>query len=245
MTRAGFSLLIGWLTEGSGGEIPGSGQGFEGEAAKRGRMAVMQVVNNHLQFESKLCFSPLLHFSQTFPVTTSNTTVIKPQYWEESAGEINASLIPQGGSAAYTDARAFNAAQGSLKLGAAPLLDTLKQEAERVLREEANSDPHAFASLTTDILLLRPSLAPGLLEPAASELLPHPPSFRTVDVKREVERVKDARRRIRLDPTHLTPQARNMNTSGPQVAMARARSLPSICAYTLHDTSDKYVRLTP
>ena len=53
MTKAGFSLLIGWLTEGFGGETPGAGQGFEGEAAKRGRMAVMQVVNNHLQFDSK------------------------------------------------------------------------------------------------------------------------------------------------------------------------------------------------
>jgi transcription initiation factor TFIID subunit 5 len=155
----------------------------------------------------------------------------------------NASLIPQGASTSYTDATTFNAAQGPLKLGAAPLDESLKLEAERVLREEANNDPHAIASLTTDILLLRPTLFPGLVEPATSEVLPQPPSFRSVDIRREVERVKDARKRIRLDPSHLTPQARNMNSSGPQVAMARARSLPSICTYTLHDTSDRYVFL--
>lgn len=57
MTKSGFSLLIGWLTEGLGGEAPGAGSGFEGEAAKRGRMAVMQVVNNHLQFDSMLISS--------------------------------------------------------------------------------------------------------------------------------------------------------------------------------------------
>jgi transcription initiation factor TFIID subunit 5 len=176
---------------------------------------------------------------ESFSVTTSHSTAIKSQYWQEAAVLTNASLIPQGTNTAYTDAVTFNVAQGPLKLGAAPLDDGLKQEAERVLREEANNDPHAIASLTTDILLLRPALAPGLAEPTAADLLPQPLTFRTVDVKREVERVKDARKRIRLDPAHLTSQARNMNVSGPQVAMARARSLPSICAYTLHDTSDR------
>ncbi len=53
MSRSGFSLLLGWLTEGFGGESFGSGGGFTGEKGKRGRAAVMRVVNNHLRFDGK------------------------------------------------------------------------------------------------------------------------------------------------------------------------------------------------
>lgn len=53
MSRSGFGLLIGWLTEGTGGEAPGIGHGFAGERGRRGRAAVMRVVNNHVQFEGE------------------------------------------------------------------------------------------------------------------------------------------------------------------------------------------------
>jgi transcription initiation factor TFIID subunit 5 len=51
MSRSGFSLLVGWLTEGVGGEPFGAGSGFSGEQGKRGRASVMRVVNNHLRFD--------------------------------------------------------------------------------------------------------------------------------------------------------------------------------------------------
>lgn len=51
MSKSGFSLLVGWLTEGMGGEASGSGEGFSGEKGKRGRAAIMRVVNNHLRFD--------------------------------------------------------------------------------------------------------------------------------------------------------------------------------------------------
>ena len=53
MTRSGFALLLGWLTEGIGGEAPGAGDGFFGEKGRRGRAAVMRVVNNHLRFDGE------------------------------------------------------------------------------------------------------------------------------------------------------------------------------------------------
>lgn len=53
MSRSGFSLLVGWLTEGIGGEAPGVGESFSGEKGRRGRAAVMRVVNNHLQFDGR------------------------------------------------------------------------------------------------------------------------------------------------------------------------------------------------
>jgi hypothetical protein len=55
MSRSGFALLLGWLTEGVGGEAPGAGDGFLGEKGRRGRAAVLRVVNNHLKFDGKYC----------------------------------------------------------------------------------------------------------------------------------------------------------------------------------------------
>ena len=53
MSRSGLSLLIGWLTEGFSGEGTGTGIGFSGETGKRGRSAILGVVNNHLRFDGK------------------------------------------------------------------------------------------------------------------------------------------------------------------------------------------------
>lgn len=53
MSRSGFSLLVGWLTEGVGGAAFGAGDGFSGEMGKKGRAAVMRVVNNHLRFDGE------------------------------------------------------------------------------------------------------------------------------------------------------------------------------------------------
>ena len=59
MSRSGSSLLVGWLTEGVGGEPFGAGEGFTGERGKRGRAAVMKVVNNHLRFDGNSGFRHL------------------------------------------------------------------------------------------------------------------------------------------------------------------------------------------
>ena len=70
MSRSGFNLLVGWLTEGMGGEGLGVGLGFSGEKGKRGRSAVMRVVNNHLRFDGNCisqCVIPisLVHSQQS------------------------------------------------------------------------------------------------------------------------------------------------------------------------------------
>ena len=134
-----------------------------------------------------------------------------------------------------SDASAFNAAKGELKLGPAPTSEELRTETERTLREQSLIDHDPGAQY--DLHFARPAPPPGLVSPALSDLPPHPPSFKTVDVKREVEKVRDARKRIRFDPTALSPTAAN----GPQGAIARARALPSVCAYTFHDVGEGYV----
>jgi transcription initiation factor TFIID subunit 5 len=235
MSRSGFSLLVGWLTEGVGGEPFGAGGGFSGEQGKRGRASVMRVVNNHLRFDGN---STALRFrylySHKYAVTSSNPTSVSPHAWEESTGLLS-SLIPQpNGSTSLSSAQSFNVSKGELKLGPAPIPEDLRAEAERVLREQAmvERDPSA----PYDIQFPRPATLPGMLAPSESDLLPHPVTFKTMDVEREVNNVRDARKRIRLEPSVLG----NIDINSPQASTLKSRALPSICAYTLHDVAEGY-----
>ncbi|CAE6432688.1 unnamed protein product [Rhizoctonia solani] len=213
MTRSGFGLLLGWLTEGMGGEAPGAGEGFGGDRSRRARMAVMHVINAHLQFD----------------LTTAAATSVSPLTLEESTGLIS-SLIPTPPNADGASSRtsAFHMAQNPLKLGPAPLSQPLQEETERILNEEGVQQ--------------RPvTSVPGLISPSQGDLLPQPPTFRMADVKREVEKVRDARKRIRLDPNVLGPDAGEIVGIGGVErfsAAQRSGALPSVCAFTVHDAMD-------
>jgi transcription initiation factor TFIID subunit 5 len=165
-------------------------------------------------------------------VTTSNPTVVAANAWEESTGLLSP-LIPQanGSTSKVTNPVAFNLSKGDLKLGPAPISEDLRAETERVLREQAMLERDPTGQF--DQQLIRTS-QPGLVSPTESEMLPHPPSFKTADVEREVFAARDARRRIKLEPSLLT----NIDFSSPQAATLKARALPSICAYTLHDVPE-------
>lgn len=218
MSRSGFNLLVGWLTEGIGGEGAGVGEGFSGDKGKRGRAAVMRVVNNHLRFD----------------VTSTNTALVSPHSWEESTGLLS-SLVPPPSSSSTAnkkanDAVTFNASKGGLKLGPIPPDENLQNETERILKEQSTT-----GTLTVEeTQLLRPSAPKDLVAPQASDMLPLPTTFKTVDIKREVERVRDARKRMRLDPSALGSD-KDSSTHGPGT---KIKALPSICAYTLYDVGD-------
>lgn len=129
-----------------------------------------------------------------------------------------------------SDPSAFNTAAGELRLGPAPIDEALQTEAEHMLRDDMQEDGD-----------IQPATPSGLTRPQPSDMPPLPPSFRTMDIKREVERVRDARKRIRLEPS-LLPMDKDADSA--QAAMARARALPSICAYTLYDVGDGYAIIT-
>jgi transcription initiation factor TFIID subunit 5 len=168
-------------------------------------------------------------------VTSTNPTAISPHAWEESTGLLS-SVIPSISGTGHTSAQAYNKSRGELKLGLAPLSEELKSEVEQVLNQQAFLDRDANGGVT-DLQTIRNEMAQGLISPAEGDLLPHPPLFKTEDVKREVERVRDIRKRIRLDPSALY----NLDANSPESSAARARALPSICAYTLHDCPGGYI----
>jgi len=154
--------------------------------------------------------------------------------FEDSTGLLS-SLISQsnGASTPFSNPQAFNSAAGELKLGPAPISEELRAEAEKSLREQAMMDRDPTAQY--DNQLIRPTAVAGVVSPTTADLLPHPQTYKTVDVRREVEKVRDARKRIRLDPTALS--ATDGSTQG---AAACRPSLPSVCAYTLHDVHEGF-----
>ncbi|ETS61996.1 hypothetical protein PaG_03549 [Moesziomyces aphidis] len=111
--------------------------------------------------------------------------------------------------------------------------------------------PSGAAAAATEVKLAGatgPDFSAGLLAAGIDDLPPQAPTFRTVDVKREVQRIRDARKRIRLDPSLATSGATTF-TSGVRDAAgnalgeaganaARVAALPSVCAYTFHDADD-------
>lgn len=172
------------------------------------------------------------HVFTSDPVTSSNPTTVPPHAWEETTGLLS-SLIPQtsGSKVSLTNPQAFNLGKGALKLGPAPMSEELRTETERVLREQAMMDRDFTGH---EVSLARPLPTQGVMIPTESDLLPRPPTFKTVDVEREVNIVRDARKRIRLEPSVLA----NIDPSSTQANALRARALPSICAYTLHDVAE-------
>jgi len=58
LSKSGKDLLLGWLTDGVGGEDMGSGAGIiGGERAKAGRDQVLKVINNCLEFHGETSIS--------------------------------------------------------------------------------------------------------------------------------------------------------------------------------------------
>jgi transcription initiation factor TFIID subunit 5 len=174
-------------------------------------------------------------------VTASNSTSIAAHAWEESTGLLSALTQVNGMSdtSRAMDPQAFNASRGDLKLGPSPVNDALRQEADRRLREQQMNgfDPELSGGPQYDLPFPFGVMPAGVVAPSANELLPRPPQFRTVDVQREMDRVRDARKRIKLDPSSLSGDI-DIHGFDKQSTAARAKALPSICAYTLHDAAD-------
>ncbi|EGG05088.1 uncharacterized protein MELLADRAFT_88159 [Melampsora larici-populina 98AG31] len=70
-----------------------------------------------------------------------------------------------------------------------------------------------------------------MIEPTKHDLLPYPIHFRTLDLKREVELVREARKRIRLGPEAFNSDGQPNNQKKTETEVWK----PSVCAFTIHD----------
>lgn len=177
-----------------------------------------------------------------FKVTTASSTEVPSSAWTENTGLISA-LIPseREKAAALPSPVVFNKERGPLKLGPAPLPDGLADEATRLLKEEGDADVLMGDGTTAKQRRLGAlSNDPPLVSPELSELPPRPVLFKSIEVKKEVERLRDVRKRIRLEPGPLTASDAELGLDRAAL-FTRSGALPSVCAYTFHDAGDGYV----
>jgi transcription initiation factor TFIID subunit 5 len=255
MTRRGWSLLLGWLQGGSTGTSLGTGdQGTEkgrekmlGIINERVRIDVVnpksaQAVNYHnrLLANGGIALEGGLESELEITPTTTTTTA--------KNGEKDSSNTTSTSTTMVRSTSGDDTALEPLKLGMMPMDPKLEKEVQRSLISQGistsasnndSSDASASASVqtpTTDV--------------QSSDLPPYPPSFRTIDVKREVEKVREARKRIKLGPP--PQQQRASAAKGGEkgeadkealMQVVRGQSgtkwnLPSVCMFTLHDTGD-------
>jgi transcription initiation factor TFIID subunit 5 len=86
---------------------------------------------------------------------------------------------------------------------------------------------------------------PELISPFPADLPPYPSTLRTIDVMREVEKVREARKRIRLGAEAYAPgavesqliRADGRKVNGQDAASQAAK--PSVCLFTVHDAGDR------
>ena len=120
----------------------------------------------------------------------------------------------------------------------------LEKEVQRALQTEGLADGAAqavTARTNGDTVMSDGTAAAGLVPVHQSDLPPYPPSFRTVDVQREVEKVREARRRIKLGQLSNAEAAKKAAGTLTRSASQAKYNLPSVCMFTLHDTTDTWV----
>lgn len=236
MTRRGWSLLLGWLQGGSQGLLGHTTQA--GEQAERGREKMLGIINERVRVD-----------------------VVDPKLAP------SARLLSGGGleSELATDATAGPSASSApsalpppLKLGPMPIDPKLSKEVARTLQAQGIAKTQAEAEMQVENAATSsasaststgagestgPSYAIPPVNPA--DLPPYPPSFRTIDVKREVEKIKEARKRLKLGPVASSSNSQiggadgKLSVSALNPAASQAKyNLPSVCMFTLHDTAD-------
>ena len=263
MTRRGWSLLLGWLQGGvsgmglSGSIGAGAAASAHSEIAERGREKMLGIINERVRVD---VVDPKF---QALQAAASGDRLVEGGLESELAIDIPISDAVGTGqnSTGNISSSSISVPQTPLKLGSMPADPKLQKEVHRVLQAEGISssiptgsasalllngtsgdsnmkdadvtvDPlHSiFVSSTQDTLPLPPLLS--------TDLPPYPPSFRTIDVRREVEKVREARKRIKLGPLENYQVTKQMTaTSLTSVNQARY-SLPSVCMFTVHDTGD-------
>lgn len=179
-------------------------------------------------------------------VTAASSTEVPPSTWEKNIGLLS-SLIPNDSDRSQNTTTlspvvpspiAYNTARGALKLGMAPLQDNLAEETKRAMKEDQDFDATmadgADGAMSAKARRAAAANEPILVAPSASDLPPRPILFKSIDVKREVEKIRDVRKRIRLEPASLTAADAELGLDRPAL-FAKAGAMPSICAYTFHD----------
>ncbi|KAK4054227.1 Transcription initiation factor TFIID subunit 5 [Microbotryomycetes sp. JL201] len=218
LSERGWGLLLGWL---QGGGLAGSIEGTDA----RGRDRVLAIINERVKVDA-------------IPGPPSRTPT-----------EFGLSSDVQNRRAARS--------HSDLKLGPAPVDPRLAKEVARTVSDDkdaratstldgsaADGDVKSVDMANGDVAMTGPNGLPELVSPFPAELPPYPTALRTIDVMREVEKVREARKRIKLGAEAYDPTASGAaavlpgaDDKGKTVGAAK----PSVCLFTVHDAGDRQV----
>lgn len=264
MTATVFSLLLGWLTDG-GGPVGGAGaaEGVadegRGDRDKRAREAMLRIINERCRVQV-IEMQPQ-ELTPAFLEEGTGLTGVGPSF----SANIRSRRYPALQASVVSDKDAvqeYNSAAAGprLKLGPTiPLSEKLQSEVEKEVRDLDRQE--GLISKEEDVEHSKEteeSSTGDVLQPTYADLPPQAPVYRTVDVQREVSRLRDARKALRFDLSLNTTTAggalgatsqapafmsgvrdASFNALGEEGAhAARVTALPSVCAYTYHDAAD-------
>ena len=256
MTRRGWSLLLGWLQGGpsgmglSGAIGAGAAASANSEVVERGREKMLGIINERVRVD---VVDPK---KQALQAAASGGKLVEGGLESELAVDVPQVASPVIGQASNPSmSSSTSVPQTPLKLGPMPADPKLDKEVQRVLQAERTATPQLVASTSTlvtngtseDSNIQSTSTSTSAFQetPLApvlpSDLPPYPPSFRTIDVKREVEKVREARKRIKLGPLGNDQAATQITATSPSGGSQAKYSLPSVCMFSFHDTGDTYV----
>ncbi|GAA6062685.1 hypothetical protein JCM10212_002508 [Sporobolomyces blumeae] len=270
LSERGWGLVLGWL---QGGGLAGSVEGTEG----RGRDRVLAIINERVKVDA-VPGPPLPSSARTHGLATEYTSLrsnglpppaqlshgsAPPASSSTDASSTPSDLAPLKLGPAPLNAplekevkrqlgdleKDFSAPATSLGGGGGGVV-SMDFTSSNGTGEEGGSqgkdDP------TTSTTKEDPTIdLPPLISPFPADLPPYPGSLRTIDVQREVELVREARKRIRLGAEAYYPQENQAgqvstltaaaagadpNTAGSRTAKTVGK--PSVCLFTIHDAGD-------
>ncbi|KDE06754.1 hypothetical protein MVLG_02950 [Microbotryum lychnidis-dioicae p1A1 Lamole] len=231
LSERGWGLLLGWL---QGGGLALSLEGTE----SRGRDRVLAIINERVKVDA-------------MPGPPSKTPT------------------GYGLLSDFAGKEPSSKALDPLKLGPAPVDPNLEREVARQVKDDAAQDamdtstPSANGingSTSTSEAKVGAGSTPHvidfadasphaenlpLINPVPSDMLPMPQTLRTIDVMREVEKVREARKRIKLSaeayvavPATTTMNGANGDKVGVPLGQVTEAAKPSVCIFTIHDAGD-------
>ncbi|GAA5873428.1 hypothetical protein JCM1840_007380 [Sporobolomyces johnsonii] len=253
LSERGWGLLLGWL---QGGGLAGSVEGTEG----RGRDRVLAIINERVKVDA-VPGPPLPSSYRTHGLASDYASL-------RSNGLPAPASLPSGVAPPPPESGP------ELKLGPAPVNPQLEREVQRQLKDaDADIAPPASSSTAAPAPsagdaaaapTTEPNAAeqpnpdlPPLVAPFPADLPPYPSTLRTIDVQREVELVREARKRIRLGAEAYYPASEGVNGAainggGGELGAAllnggegkdkkkgeKKVGKPSVCLFTVHDAGD-------
>lgn len=253
MSATVFSLLLGWLTDG-GGPVGGAGAGDgvrgdgTGDQDRRGREMMLKILNERCRIQ--VLEAKPQELTSALLEEGTGLTGTGPSFSSRGAKSRQHPALEAGVFSERDAVADYNTAAAGprLKLGSKiPLSEKLQVEVDKGSKAEEAREGSGTSPAS------RQGEKSTLLQPEYGDLPPQAPVYRTVDIEREVARLRDARKALRFDlslnsntvdslsgPSFLAgvrdPSFNGMGEEGAKAA--RVAGLPSVCTYTYHDAVD-------